>query len=347
MLLKRELEDALMELNEHLEPGDKLAEIENAAEAVSQTDDLKKRFNLTCSMLLRLYKFVSAAEVGCACANTISAVRAVYNHINRKREAADTTELMVKLQEIVNAYINVEAGGVLGAEGGAAGGGAAAGVEGGARIAGGAGAGTSAVPCAPSPINENARFDISSIDFGRLSQEFAKAKHKHLIIDDLRGVIEARLDAAMKDNPLRIDFYKRYEKIIEGYNAEQDRAVIEKTFNDLMRLSSELDEKQKEWVRQGFQNQQQMTVFELLFKETLSPAEIKQVKAVAIDLVAEIDERLGQMVRWTEKEETVSQVKVIIRNAVYQLPEASYPDAALPGCIDQIFDYFYTRDAAA
>ena len=341
MLLKRELEDALMELNEHLEPGEceqaiKTLETVFVGDSLLQTNEAKYE-------MLRLGIPICRTLPG---GKTRTLRAQVFDFDHPEANSFVATEELWVYGPYSRLHWHSE-GAAAGAEGGAAGGGAAAGVEGGARIAGGAGAGTSAVPCAPSPINENARFDISSIDFGRLSQEFAKAKHKHLIIDDLRGVIEARLDAAMKDNPLRIDFYKRYEKIIEGYNAEQDRAVIEKTFNDLMRLSSELDEKQKEWVRQGFQNQQQMTVFELLFKETLSPAEIKQVKAVAIDLVAEIDERLGQMVRWTEKEETVSQVKVIIRNAVYQLPEASYPDAALPGCIDQIFDYFYTRDAAA
>lgn len=287
----------------------KLAEIENAAEAISRTDETKKRFGVMCRELFRMYKFVIVREVGADLASARDAIRAVYNHLNKQRAHADTTELMVKLQGIVDEHIVVEE--------------------------------------APEKSKEGTRFDISGIDFDRLSQEFARKKHKHLLLDDLRAVIEERLLVALKDNPRRVDFYERYERIIEDYNSEQDKATIERTFNDLMRLSKELDEKQKEWIREGFQSQQQMTVFEMLFKETLTPTEIKKVKAVAIDLVATIDERLGQMVRWTEKEETVGQVKVLIRDAVYQLPEESYPDDVLPGCIDEIFDYFYTRDIAA
>ena len=41
-------------------------------------------------------------------------------------------------------------------------------------------------------------------------------------------------------NPKRIDYYTKYQKIIENYNGEQDKAKIEKTFMDLMKLSSEL-----------------------------------------------------------------------------------------------------------
>ena len=136
-------------------------------------------------------------------------------------------------------------------------------------------------------------------------------------------------------------------KHLGSYNSEQDKATIEKTFNELMKLSKELDEKQKEWIREGFDCQQQMTVFEMLFKETLTPTEIKEVKSVAIDLVAKINERLGQMVHWTEKEETVSQIKVAIRDAVYQLPENNYPDSDLAGYSDEIFNYFYNLDLAA
>lgn len=123
--------------------------------------------------------------------------------------------------------------------------------------------------------------------------------------------------------------------------------MIEKTFNDLINLSRDLDDKQKEWVREGFQNQQQMTVFEMLFKDTLTPAEIKQVKCVAIEMVSIIEERLANMVRWTEKTETRDIVRLIVRDEVYKLPESSYPDEALPGCIEEIFNYFYGMDRAA
>ena len=123
--------------------------------------------------------------------------------------------------------------------------------------------------------------------------------------------------------------------------------MIEKTFNDLMLLSKDLDDKQKEWVREGFQNQRQMTVFEMLFKDTLTPAEIKQVKNIAIEMVSVIEERLANMVHWTEKSETRDKVRLIVRDEVYKLPESSYPDEALAGCIDQIYDYFYSMDCAA
>ena len=47
---------------------------------------------------------------------------------------------------------------------------------------------------------------------------------------DLDDLIQQRLDSMLKENPRCIDYYERYQKIIEEYNNEQDRANIEKTF---------------------------------------------------------------------------------------------------------------------
>lgn len=287
----------------------KLDAIKDAADTMSATDEVKKCFGIMCRMLFKLYRFVTRAEVGEDLARRRDAIRAVHSQMNQRRAAADTTELMRQVHDIVSEHVEVSE--------------------------------------SAEQAKESTRFDISGIDFGRLGQEFALAKQKHLIIDDLRSVIEERLELALKDNPLRIDFYERYERIIESYNKEQDKALIEKTFNDLMKLSQDLDEKQREWVREGFQNQQQMTVFEMLFKDTLTLAEIRKVKSVCIEMVSAIEERLGEMVHWTEKEETCSQVWTIVRNEAYKLPESSYPDDVLDGCIKQIYGYFYSRDLAA
>lgn len=287
----------------------KLDTIKDAVDAMSATDEVKKRFGIMCRMLFKLYRFVTRAEVGEDLARRRDAIRAVRSQMNQRRASAGTTELMRQVHDIVSEHVEVSE--------------------------------------SAEQAKESTRFDISGIDFGRLGQEFARAKQKHLIIDDLRSVIEERLELALKDNPLRIDFYERYERIIESYNKEQDKALIEKTFNDLMKLSQDLDEKQREWVREGFQNQQQMTVFEMLFKDTLTPAEIRKVKSVCIEMVSAIEERLGEMVHWTEKEETCSQVWTIVRNEAYKLPESSYPDDVLDGCIKQIYGYFYSRDLAA
>lgn len=288
---------------------DKVSQIKNAADVVSVTDESKKRFGIMARELFKMHKFVTNKELEPMLVASFDAIRAIYSQINKRVEHADTTDLMVELQRIVDEHIDVK--------------------------------------CTGEEQKSGTRFDISDIDFSRLSQEFAKTKRPHLLLDNLRDVIEERLVVALRENPLRIDFYERYERIIEEYNSEQDKATIEKTFNDLMRLSKELDEKQREWIKEGFDNQQQMTVFELLFKEELTKSEIKQVKSIAMELEEAIQSRLNEMVKWTEKPETRETIRLIIRDKVWTLPERPYPEEELPRRIDEIFNYYFSLAQAA
>lgn len=288
---------------------EKINHIKNAADAVSVTDETKKHFGIMARELFKMYKFVTSKEVEPSLVQAHDAIRAIYAQLNKRRDASDTTDLMVALQQIVNDHIVVKE--------------------------------------TDEEQKQGTRFDISGIDFARLSQEFAKAQQPHLLLDDLRDVIEERLTTALKENPRRIDFFERYEKIIEGYNSEQDKATIEKTFNDLIQLSKELDESQKAWIREGFENLQQMVVFEMLFKEELSKSEIAEVKKIAVDLVATIEARLREMVHWTEKPETRDRIRILIRDEVWKLPEVPYPEEELTQRIDEIYDYFYTISCAA
>ena len=66
-----------------------------------------------------------------------------------------------------------------------------------------------------------------------LRREFAKAAHKKLIIKDLSDLVEERIKAMLAQNPGRMDYYLRYTTIIDEYNAEKNRAEIERIFDDL------------------------------------------------------------------------------------------------------------------
>ncbi len=118
-------------------------------------------------------------------------------------------------------------------------------------------------------IELSRQFDISRIDFDLLRQEFAKAKKKNLILKDLDELIRQRLDALLFSNPQRINYYERYQQIIEDYNSEQNRATIEKTFMDLMDLAGSGQEEQR-YVREGFSSDEELSLYDLLFSENLS-----------------------------------------------------------------------------
>ncbi|MBO7410533.1 MAG: type I restriction endonuclease subunit R [Ottowia sp.] len=284
---------------------DRLARVKDGADAVSVNDETRKRFGIMARELFKLFKFCERGDIDATAWARRDAIDAIYKLLTKRRDTADTSDIMVQLQQIIDEHIDV---------------------------------------CA-SDDKSGRRFDISRINFDLLRREFEQVRQKNLLVGDLRKAIEKRLEKALRDNPARADFYKRYQQIIDEYNKEQDRASIEATFEKLMKFSEDLDDEQKRYVREGFTNERQLAVFDMLNKDSLTKDEIAQVKKLARELVDKIQERLAQMTKWREKPETRAEVVTLIRDELYRLPPANYPDEAIAGYRAEIYEYFYARAA--
>ena len=187
------------------------------------------------------------------------------------------------------------------------------------------------------------QFDISKIDFDLLGREFARAKKKNLILKDLDELIRQRLDALLFTNPQRINYYERYQQIIEDYNSEQNRATIEKTFMDLMDLANSMDQEEQRYVREGFSSDEELSLYDLLFSENLSKQDIKQIKQVAVDLLAKVKAKIAELDHWTDKQETKAAVDTLIRDTLWaELPEC-YDELSISAYRQKIYEYVYTR----
>ena len=131
----------------------------------------------------------------------------------------------------------------------------------------------------PTMIREEPRrFDISAIDFDLLRREFAKVKKKNLVLKDLEELIRMKLDKMLFANPERINYYERYQQIIDDYNSEQDRATIEKTFMDLMDLANSMNQEEQRYVREGFASDEELSLYDMLFREDLNKNDIRKLK---------------------------------------------------------------------
>jgi type I restriction enzyme R subunit len=84
--------------------------------------------------------------------------------------------------------------------------------------------------------------DLSQIDFAKLREEFKnKVRRKHAALQDIREVVEKKLAQMLAHNPMRMDYYKKYQEIIADYNREKERATVEATFAQLVALAATLD----------------------------------------------------------------------------------------------------------
>lgn len=287
---------------------DKLALVKSGANAMCQTNEIKKRFEIQARELFRMFKYIEKGEVSEETHRYKNAISEIYDQLQVKRKHADNSALMAQINEIVSEYVTVTKN---------------AGEE------------------------DNKKFDISNIDFDRLRQEFEKTQNKNLLLKDLQQLVEERLAKMLRDNPLRIDYYQRYQEIVDEYNRDNKKDEIAIIFENLMKLVSELDEEQKRYVREGFECDEELTMFDLLAKDSLSKEEISKVKKLAQTMLSKIKTRIHELDHWRDKEETRSIISVLIRDLLWSDLPNSYDDNAIATYRQQIYEYVYNTYPAA
>lgn len=283
----------------------KLSLLISAEDALCATMEIKKRFQVQALELFRLMRFTDKGDLKPEALAQKDAIKALFDQLKEKVRHADNTDLMVKINKIISENVSVE------------------------------------LPDDKS-VADSKQFDISKIDFDLLRVEFAKAKHKNILMRDLEELVQNRLDAMLLNNPARVDYYKRYNDIIKEYNAEQDKVAIEKTFMELMKLTEDLSEEQHRYVRENLDNDEQLAIYDMLYSDNLSKEDIKAIKTMCKELYAEVKKLIDELDHWAEKENTRAMVSAKISDIIYEkAPEMVFEHQAEYG--NQIFEYFYTR----
>ena len=164
-----------------------------------------------------------------------------------------------------------------------------------------------------------------------------------MVLRDLEEVIQQKLDRRLFVNPSRVDYYERYRQIIDDYNKEQDRATIEKAFKDLMDLANQMNKEEQRYVREGFTSDEEISFYDMLFRDDLSKNDIKKLKRVAAALLDMIKTKISELDYWKDKQETKATVDNLIRDTLWaELPEG-YDEVSISVYRQQIYEYVYTR----
>src|SRR5206468_12838384 len=111
-----------------------------------------------------------------------------------------------------------------------------------------------------------------------------KVRRRHAALQDIRDVVENKLAQMLAHNPMRMDYYKRYQEIIADYNREKDRATVEATFVQLVELAASLDAEQRRAAEEGLTDDE-LALFDLLFKENIGKKEREQLKQASKSLL--------------------------------------------------------------
>jgi type I restriction enzyme, R subunit len=192
---------------------------------------------------------------------------------------------------------------------------------------------------------EPKQLDISKIDMAKLRAEFANVKRKPTAIRDIRVLVEERLQAMLRANPQRMDYYKRYQEIVAEYNRDKDRVTFEETFAKLVALVESLDEEQRRAAKEGL-SEDELALFDLLKKDMLTQAELERVKVASRHLLASLQRLIAPLQRWTDKEQTQAEVEVfIIDRLIRDLGTPPYTEAEKLDAAKRIYDHVWQQSA--
>jgi len=238
------------------------------------------------------------------------AINALYTMINAKIEEADITGIVKKVQDVVNKSIetlNLELEKIEG---------------------------------------YGEKIDISSLDFKKIEEEFLKVKgNQNVAVQSLKDKVSKKLNKLLDQNPLRIDFYERYQQIIDDYNRGKEYRTIKEIFDELVVLLGDLSEESTRAKRENLA-EDELTVFDLLVVgKKVSDKEKAKVKEAAQKLLERLKENEFKVDRWAEKTQTSSAVRKVIEDYLYlELPSPSYDnDISLKA--DILFNDFKERFA--
>ncbi|HNC97853.1 MAG TPA: DUF3387 domain-containing protein, partial [Myxococcota bacterium] len=180
--------------------------------------------------------------------------------------------------------------------------------------------------------------DLSKINFEALAERFKASKHKNTDLEVLKAAIQARLEKLVRLNRTRTNFAAKFEELIQSYN--NGSRNIEQLFEELVKLSNNLDEEQQRHVREQM-SEEELVIFDILTRPApeLSAAERATVKKVARELLARLTQVL--VLNWRQKLAAQSSLRLAIADTLDNgLPEAYTKELFTQKC-DALFEHVY------
>ena len=265
----------------------KLAAMEKAVNAVYTNDETKRKFQVLAREMFKKYKALQPDKVLNQYALRKNAIDVIYTAIEDNVESADVADIMRKIQKVVDDSIENMV--------------------------------------AESDYNEGKIIDLSGLDFDLLEQYFLKTKNKNAAVQALKDRVEKQLKRMVERNPLTVDYYKRYQEIIEEYNRGKDEVVIKETFRKLIELVNSYSEEQADAKREGLTDEQK-AIFDILRQgKKLEEKDKNEIKKISIQLLEELKKDKLKVEQWSGKSVTAAAVFNTISKTLFEtLPYPTY-----------------------
>ena len=264
----------------------KIAAVNNGANAVCRNEESRAKFEIAARNVFRKYKALFPEKEARKFTKLYNAIDAIYNKLNQKTKSADVTEIIMKLQSVVNDSIVIDT--------------------------------------VSEPVN--IAIDLSKLDADALRKAFEKVQRKNELVYDLNKAVENKLDQMLKENPLRMEFYDRYKEIVEAYNNGKSEAELKRSFEQLTAFIQTLSQEEKRAYLENLDEPTLSIFDLLIQNKDLTKSEREQVKKVAKDTLEKLQNEKLNIPNWKESREMKAGIKTTIYDQLLWLPENKYTD---------------------
>ena len=289
----------------------RIKHIEEGYNALCKNDETRNKFGILAREVFKKYKALMPDKAIYDFKDKRDAINALYSLMNDKIDEADVTHIVSRVQYVVNQ--SIESLNILMEQ-----------AEG-----------------------YGQKIDLSGLDFRKIEEEFLKIKgNKNIAVQSLKDRVAKKMNRLLDQNPMRIDFYERYQEIIENYNNGKEYATVKELFDALILLLGDLSEEEKRSERELL-DEDELTVFDMLNRDKkISDKEKVEVKDTARKLLEHLKNNEFKVEYWSEKTQTASAVKKAINDHLYtKLPFPTFSDGDRVVKTEILFDYFKTRYA--
>ncbi|MDM1522470.1 type I restriction endonuclease subunit R [Empedobacter sp. 225-1] len=280
----------------------KIAAINNGANAICRNDGTRAKFEISARNVFRKYKALFPEKQAKQFVKEYNAIDALYIRLNQKVKSADVTEVIMRLQKVVNESVSIDA------------------------------------VSEPTDVY----IDLSKFNIEALKKAFEKLPRKNELVYDLNKAVEQKLEQMLRENPLRLEFYERYKEIVEEYNNGKSDIELQRSFESLTQFIQQLSGEEKRAFQENLDQPTLSIFDLLVKGKKLTDGEKEMVKKVAIETLETLQREKLNIPNWKESREIRSGVKTTIYDQLLWLPEEKYTDEEVSLRSLEVYQHVYS-----
>jgi len=283
----------------------KIALMDDAVEALIESDETKKAYLSMASAVARVYRAILPDPVASRLSPDAVLISVLAQKIKALIPPPDISQVMGRVEDLLDRSVAAEAY-VIGDDQG--------------------------------EYEVNKKIDLSQIDFDKLRERFASGR-KRTEAEKLRALLSQKLQTMVSQNRTRADFLERFQRLIDEYNSGSQN--IETFFAELLELAQSLNEEEQRAVREGL-TEEELALFDILTKPEprLTAKEEAEVKRTCRSLLETL--KTGKLVLdWRSKPQFKGDVRLTIERMLDQgLPEV-YDETIYKAKCDAAYRHIY------